>query len=324
MPVALDETQLTHSTKHAQTLSEISSEISLLSDRVSSISTEQCSEGLSLLSVRLHALLSYLIMLTFLILKKTESGQLHQECVLKLVELRQVLEKTKPIEVKLSYQINKLIQIASRNEGKLTQESLKDITDTAASLMFKPNLDNFVSDTTANNEKISSENIYKPPRISSVPYNVELKSKRGLSSVHKEKLTKSRLLNEISKEFSAAPEEIRANEIQHNSKDEEEYADRIAFEEENFVRMNVTKKDKALFKRLSKPRLTNDLDVENFDEIASLHSIVDQEPRRVGKQVDDAESFIGKISRGRKSLGKDEFSRDKKKLKKSKNKRLSS
>jgi U3 small nucleolar ribonucleoprotein protein LCP5 len=69
--------------------------------------------GISLLEVKVHLLLSSLINVTQLMLMKTE-GQSINGCppLLRLVEIRTVLEKLRPLDQKLRYQIDKLIRTA--------------------------------------------------------------------------------------------------------------------------------------------------------------------------------------------------------------------
>jgi U3 small nucleolar ribonucleoprotein protein LCP5 len=294
---------------HQTQLLLITAEISKLRDRIKTVQIKPMAEGISLLNVRLHSLLAYLINLTFLILCKTNGQPLPQKCVEKLVELRQVLERTKPLETKLHYQITKLSQLATIDT---LPNSVPNDHDTA--LMFKPDLENFVVEKIIDDD--DEKEFYKPPRVVPVPYLD--KPKKRITQQVKEKAIQSRLLRDISTEFSTAPEEIKANETRLNSKDDVEWNDRIAFEEENFVRMNVTRKDKALMKRMQRTTLTNELNEmhDDFGDLAGLHSLVENDPMDENKQRDDAQDVIGRASRGRKSQGKDAFAKDKKKFKK--------
>lgn len=74
------------------------------------ISTEH---GLSFLEIKYHMLLNYLINLTYIVLRKT-SGQkiVHDPSIDRLIEIRTILEKIRPIDYKLRYQIDKLVKSA--------------------------------------------------------------------------------------------------------------------------------------------------------------------------------------------------------------------
>ena len=75
----------------------------------------QTKNGLSLLDIKIHSLLSYLTNLAFLLLLKAEGGRLESHpAVDQLIEARTVLEKLRPLEVKLRYQIEKLVKAATQ------------------------------------------------------------------------------------------------------------------------------------------------------------------------------------------------------------------
>ncbi|KAK2499909.1 hypothetical protein MC885_019444 [Smutsia gigantea] len=70
-------------------------------------------QGLSLLEVKDQLLLMYLMDLSHLILDKASGGSLQgHAAVLRLVEIRTVLEKLRPLDQKLKYQIDKLVKTA--------------------------------------------------------------------------------------------------------------------------------------------------------------------------------------------------------------------
>ncbi|KAJ1719764.1 hypothetical protein LPJ53_005527 [Coemansia erecta] len=70
-------------------------------------------KGLSFLEVKQHTLLSYLSSLSFVALLKLHGGSLKAHpAVWQLIEDRTVLEKMKPLEQRLKYQIDKLLRTA--------------------------------------------------------------------------------------------------------------------------------------------------------------------------------------------------------------------
>lgn len=75
----------------------------------------QTAKGLSLLDLKIQTLLSYLSNLAFVMLLKAEGGKLEEHPVVdKLIEARTVLEKLRPLETKLRYQIEKLVKGAAQ------------------------------------------------------------------------------------------------------------------------------------------------------------------------------------------------------------------
>ena len=93
-------------------------------------------KGISFLSLKNMLMVEYITNLMQLIYLKTTGQKINgNPCVLRLAEIRTVLEKSKSIELKLKYQIDKLLKIASNTN-----------TNEHDPLSFKPNLNNFASD----------------------------------------------------------------------------------------------------------------------------------------------------------------------------------
>ncbi|KAJ2363168.1 hypothetical protein IW150_006810, partial [Coemansia sp. RSA 2607] len=106
-----DETEQRLKTITAQA-TQVRSLIDGLRERVSSgdLATGQ---GVSFLEVKQHTLLSYLSNLSFVTLLKLHGQAIEgHEAVWQLIEDRTVLEKMKPLEQRLKYQIDKLLRTA--------------------------------------------------------------------------------------------------------------------------------------------------------------------------------------------------------------------
>lgn len=133
------------------------------------ISTDK---GLSFLEMKYHMLLSYLINLTYVVLRKCSGERIEGDpSIDRLIEIRTVLEKIRPIDHKLKYQIDKLVKTAVT--GTINSD---DPTN------FKANPDAFDS----NDEESDSDqdgkvdgfkptqarkpNIYVPPKLAAVHY----------------------------------------------------------------------------------------------------------------------------------------------------------
>lgn len=104
-------------------------------------------QGISLLEVKFHMLLNYLISLGYTALLKVAGKPLGESDVISsLIESRTVLEKLRPLELKLKYQIEKLVKQASLTQdlllaGKVQSES----QETLDPLAFKPNPDHLIA-----------------------------------------------------------------------------------------------------------------------------------------------------------------------------------
>lgn len=128
--------------------------------RKGELSTDQ---GLSFLEMKYNMLLSYLINLTFVVLRKCSGEKIEGDpCIDRLIEIRTVLEKIRPIDHKLKYQIDKLVKTA------VTGTNANDPTT------FRPNPENLIdgseSDDDSDAKEKSKSDVYVPPKLSAVHY----------------------------------------------------------------------------------------------------------------------------------------------------------
>lgn len=126
------------------------------------ISTDQ---GLSFLEMKYNMLLSYLINLTYVVLRKCSGEKIECDpCIDRLIEIRTVLEKIRPIDKKLKYQIVKLVKTAVAGTN---------INDPSS---FKANPDNLLGDESEDSDDSKTDKpegksaIYVPPKLSAVHY----------------------------------------------------------------------------------------------------------------------------------------------------------
>lgn len=203
-------------------------------------------KGLSFLEVKYHMLLSYLINLTYVVLRKCTGEPIEADPAIdRLVELRTVLEKIRPIDTKLKYQVDKLVKAAVT--GATAQN---DPTN------YKPNPDNMISqfdDSDASEDdsieekkkETDKKSVYVPPKLAAVPYDPEgiEDDNRRQSETSRKRSLSSALLQELKEEYLDAPVEVG-----HGSgKDTQTARHNIArkeYEETYFTRLPVTKSER--------------------------------------------------------------------------------
>lgn len=179
-----------------------------------------------------------------------------------MIEGRVVLEKIKVLESRIRYQIEKLVRIAdaddaSKNvaDGKsyslaLIRCPLITLSFTPDPLAFRPNPKNLVdndqasdvaSDEDVNEEADNRNGIYKPPKLAPMPYTENAGDKRSkrqpvpktLSSLLHQDPSRPHVESSSGLGAMAALTSDRAREIQRMTE----------FEEENFTRLMMKKKD---------------------------------------------------------------------------------
>ncbi|KAJ8920714.1 hypothetical protein NQ315_004853 [Exocentrus adspersus] len=211
-------------------------------------------QGLSFLEMKYNMLLSYLINVTYVVLRKCSGEKIEDDpCIDRLIEIRTVLEKIKPIESKLKYQINKLVKTA------ITGASADDPT------AFKANPENLMgeaedgSDSEDSNEEdkrtVAKKNhgVYVPPKLSAVHYTgdetVQERMKR-LQEKSKKHALSSAIMQDLREEYLDIPVEVnhsnRAQQVM--SKQQQEIQE---FEEEYMTRLPITKSEKHKRRQLT-------------------------------------------------------------------------
>lgn len=183
----------------------------------------------------------------------------------RLIEIRTVLEKIRPIDHKLRYQIDKLVKTAvtgttnasdplnfkAKPGSLMTQndsdESESDSDDEPSNAVQKKKSKNDPSDET---EEIGK---YVPPKLTSMPYDADETAAEKQEKIRdraRKRAINSTLIDEWKEEFLDTPVEItggsRAQQMISKAMRERE-----RYEEDNFTRLPMTKADKHRQKRLS-------------------------------------------------------------------------
>lgn len=223
-------------------------------------------DGISLLSMKCHLMLSYLHSLTLLgahralghalsehdspksTFSEPQRGQRGTnagDLVNSLVEDRVVLEKVKGMESRMKYQIDKLLHMAEEENDHRTSA-------TDDPLAFRPNPANFANDTgplvgedVTGGEEING--VYKPPRIAPVPY-IESRAKEKARKGHVSTALSSLEHIDSSMPYAEKTSGLSVSSTLASSRARE--LQRITeFEEENMTRLMMNKKEMRRRKR---------------------------------------------------------------------------
>jgi hypothetical protein len=214
--------------------------------------------GLSYLEAKYQAMLNYCLNIAFYLYlrAKGESVQNHP-VIAELVRVRTLLEKLKPLDAKLKTQIDEIVaSVSSSSHGK--------------SAKAKPDINGLVADDDDEEEEeegseVSDEDededeqaqsggkgkAYKAPKHMLVSSTFDederadaRQQKRQAQRVRK--LKNNALLRELTAEFSDRPaEEPSIGASMADAKNRKLLAERTRYEEENFVRLQESKKEKA-------------------------------------------------------------------------------
>ncbi|XP_055037783.1 neuroguidin [Misgurnus anguillicaudatus] len=213
----------------------------------------QTSKGLSCLDLRYHLLLFYLQDVTHLISLKTEGESIKDNSAIhRLVTIRTVLEKMRPLDQKLKYQIDKLMRTAVT--GSLSEND---------PLHFRPNPQNMASKLSESEESDDEDEAgktkdsgtreplggrkYVPPRIAPMHYDgdvTEADRQKDLIDKQKKAALRSSVIQELRQQYSDAPEEIRDRRDFQTDRETREEQHRKNYEETMMVRLNMTREER--------------------------------------------------------------------------------
>lgn len=236
-----------------------------LRDKQASSDAVNTANGISLLSWKHHLMLSYIQSLVLLCARRTVGDSMEDrtppsnpfsttdrssrgsgigDLVDSMIEGRVVLEKIKVMESRMRYQIEKLVRLAEESSKAVTEDPLA----------FRPNPQNFVNNEQSDgesgedaDEKSREDGIYRPPKLVPMPYvetSSDKRSKRQpipktLSSLIHQDPSRPHMESTSGLGFTPALASDRAREIQRMTE----------FEEDNFTRLMMKKKDARRRKR---------------------------------------------------------------------------
>ena len=245
------------------------------------------SAGLSYLEAKTQLMLSYCSnIIVYLMLKADGRSVADHPVMRKLLECRLLIDKLRPIDGKLKYQIDKLLRACQ--------------TENDADMSFKPALGDDSDDEadTGNGKSVvaakfgAGDNdgaVYKAPRITAVHFDEGKDKSAKKQRAEERKLKKqsqSVMVRVLRQEFSDMPEEA-GNIGSHKDLADDREAEIRAYEEERMMRVTLSKKDKSLLKR--KHRIGT---FDDFDDFADL----DTDSNNVARATSGADAVLKRRS----------------------------
>lgn len=255
------------------------------------------------LETKQQLLLSYCVNVLFYLYMKAQGKSVANHPVMKqLLKLRYVMEKMRPLDGKLKHQIDRLVQLSELSPQDLSNQENTDLlrpnplallSATSSGGASKSKKSSKKAAQSSDEEESESEiedddhsadgygeskngkdaGVYKVPKRTAVPYKeneTELDRRDERLEKQRNKLKRSELMETLREEFGSAPEAAASSGLGLQSGDlrklQEEADERTAFEEERFVRMTMSRKDKKSIARRTKEAAR----LDNFDDIGDI------------------------------------------------------
>ncbi|GAA0160687.1 RNA metabolism protein [Lithospermum erythrorhizon] len=256
-------------------LDKVTSKIQVLTAKVKA-DRFPTKDGISYLEAKHLLLLNYCQSLVYYLLRKAKGLSIDGHPVVRsLVEIRMFLEKVRPIDKKLQYQIQKITRVTEIAEEPQKEKISDENGKSEDILKYRPNTDMLIPKTNLNPQ----DGVYRPPQFALVPMEQDKISKKDRNARRKDEDMLRRAkgndyINSLINESVGRPEEVRETigvETGEHKRYIEKLQQRAEQEEELFSRAPIPKSEKQNMKRLMKSRnglsgLTESL----FDDIKSM------------------------------------------------------
>lgn len=225
------------------------------------------SKGLSFLELKYHLLLTYCTNICFYLLLKAQGKRVKDHPVInQLATIRTILDKTKSMDQKLKYQVEKLLKLTTSGPQGQSNDPLS----------YRPDPNKLVSKQDDDFSGDEDDQVYKPARLATVEFTANEKEtikEREKKEKARLKANASSFVKEIREELFDKPEE-RENigGIRRDNDDIEKQA----YEEEYMVRLMESKADKK--KRKKQERISAMDDFDDFGDLSAMtESFMDKE-----------------------------------------------
>jgi len=211
-------------------------------------------------AMKVQIMLSYVIALTYYLLLKSEGIPVRNHPVVhRLLWVRTLLEKLRPVDQRLQYQISKLREWA---EGQRHVSNGKDpgaLRPGELTTGVDDEDDDALATQVVQAQDNAEDGVYRPPKIAQMEYTgdhitVKERAEKELERT-RSRLERSEFVRSLREEFTEAPAEIA--EEQRSAKAERaarQMAERQRFEEDYMVRMRLSKKELVAERRALRER----------------------------------------------------------------------
>ncbi|KAK9904141.1 hypothetical protein WJX75_005357 [Coccomyxa subellipsoidea] len=240
-------------------------------------------EGISYLEVKHLLLLHYCIHLVFYFLLKAEGRPVADHPVIgRLVEIRAFLDRARPIDKRLRYQMDKLLAAASAVQSK---DEGEDVGAEDDPLRYGPRPEELVPRVGAAGAS-AGDGVYRPPKLNPAAMqddpdkNYGRKEQRRTEELSR-RAARSEYFQELVQEVEGAPEELRASVLPGEDtaamkRQRAHLSARAAVEEDMMQRVQLSKEERRRLKGARRSALSGGAMLEDFaDDVAGIVEAAD-------------------------------------------------
>ncbi|XP_054283753.1 neuroguidin [Macrosteles quadrilineatus] len=249
-------------------------------------------DGISLLDVKNQMMINYISNVVYIIAKKLHGNNIEGDgAIERLVEMRTVLERIRPLEQKLKYMMEKLVKTALTGAGNENDPThFRANPENMAANMAGSESESEEDETPSKDKSEKKPGVYVPPRVAPMHYEEEENAasrRQKLVERARKRALHSSVMEELREEYLDTPAEVtHSNVLKQSLTKQQRFKNR--YEEEYFTRLPTMKKDRH------KSRYS--MTVGNIgDQLTHFEDI---------QVLEDEAAFQGKMKGKRKSSGK--------------------
>lgn len=232
------------------------------------------------MDMKVQMMLSYVVGLTYYLLLKARGVPVRDHPVaLRLLWLRTLLEKLRPVDQRLQYQMNKLLQAAEAAAGVGAAADPRALRpgELATTVEDAASADEDEEDDRRGAQE-EDDGIYRPPRISQVEYTGDhiTSKERAEKDMERQKrrFENSDMVRSLREEFTDAPAEIRGDQRSNaEEKAMRKMKEQTSYEEENMVRLRSTRDEKKEKQRLFRAQRASSGGAVSLHDMSNLNDI---------------------------------------------------
>ncbi|KAM7303055.1 neuroguidin [Ixodes scapularis] len=241
-------------------------------------------KGLSFLEMKNHVMLCYLLDVTNVVWKKVTGRKISSDpCIRRLIEARTVLERVRPIDQKLKYQVDKLVRTAT--VGAINADDPLRFKANPAALQANSGDEEAHEESGQGSGRTEEARVraYMPPKLAPTHYEGDLTEKERRERVlerAKKRALSSSVMRELRSDFYEGPVEIKDTYSTHRAKQNQAMQERTTYEEDNMLRLQLTKKERNMAKQLG--TMSNLKELTHFGDFSALdaNTVDDLQPSR--------------------------------------------
>ncbi|KAK0426013.1 hypothetical protein QR680_009502 [Steinernema hermaphroditum] len=215
------------------------------------LSKDKNRDGISLLEVKNRDMIGYLTELSYLMSVMSAGESIQDETsIFRSVKLRTILERMRPVEAKMKSQVDKLLSTGNAAAAK----AMKPRPDM---MEVEDGEDEQDSDSDDGDEEEAKPKKYVPPKVMAMHFDEgeDAKEQRAIERA-KRRALQSSLIQDLREQYSDAPQEVRDEFAPRRSRVDEE---KRQFEEDYFIRLQMTKKEKHEEKMRNRQNMLDNL-----------------------------------------------------------------